>query len=240
MKLTKERLEELYATMSLAELAKHLGMARSTLYYQMQKLGVARRSKSEAQKRHLKAAPHQRTGKKHSEEARSKIAEGTRRFWDSKEGQAQRKRLGEMRKREWDGRSGKEKSSIVNRLQNGERPGPGELSKFGKALCDFLENREDLKTGIRLTRNHTSDIILTSRKVVIELLLPVAVFGEKEARDTEARYDQIIGELNDAGYRVVIIIDQANTTSQARCSRVYDELCKFFEDDHLQSTVIVS
>ena len=240
MKLTKERLEELYQTMSLAEVASHLGMARSTLYYHMRKLGVERRSKSEAQQKHLETADHQRKGKIHTDETKEKISNGTRRFWDSSDGKRQKERLGSLRREEWDQRSAKDRRRVLSRLQSAERPAPGELSRFGEKLATFLGDREDVTTGITLTPGHVSDIILTSHRVVVELLLPVAVYGDEQKQKVEARYDRLTDQLNDAGYRVVIVEDRSNAISQARCQRVYDQLLKFFDNKTLQRMAIVS
>ena len=240
MKLTKERLERLYGTMSLGQMAQELGMAKSTLYYHMRKLGVERRSKSEAQSKHLENAPHQRDGKKHSDETRERISKGTREFWDSEAGLDQKTRLGELRRAEWDSRSARQRSSVLRRLQNAVRPAPGELSRFGEKLALFLGEREKVETGIQLTPDHVSDIILDTRKVVIELLLPVSVYGERQEQKTEARYDRLANQLSDAGYRTVIVEDRSNSISQARCQRVYEELLKFFQDSSLQRMTIVS
>lgn len=240
MKLTKERLEELYEKRSLAELAEHLGMARSTLYYHMRKLGVERRSKSEAQKQHLQNADHQRQGKAHSDQTKEKIAEGTKRFWESPDGKRQKERLAALRREEWDQRSAKDRKRVLSRLQSAERPAPGKLSRFGEKLATFLGDREDVKTGITLTPGHVSDIILSSRKVVIELLLPVSVYGSEQEQKLEARYDRLVDQLNDAGYRVMIVEDKSNSLSLARCQRVYDELLAFFENSTLQRMTVVS
>jgi plasmid maintenance system antidote protein VapI len=240
MKLTKDLLEELYSTMSLEDIAEHLGIARSTVYYHMCKLGVKRRSKSEAQKQHLTRSPHQRSGKNHTDETKSKISNGTRKFWDSNAGQEQKRHLGELRRKEWDERSNRERSQIIHRLQSAERPSPGELSRFGEKLAEFLSEREEVSTGITLTSEHISDIILTSRKVVIELLLPIAVYGSKQQQKVNVRYDRLIKQLNDSGYRVVVIEDVSNTISIARCQRVYDQLLDFFDNTSLQYTTIIS
>jgi hypothetical protein len=240
MKLTKDNLEKLYETMSLAEMAEYLDIARSTLYYHMRKLGVQRRSKSEAQQKHLENSPHQRTGKRHKKSAKQKISEGTRKFWDSDEGKKQKRQLGQLRRKEWGQRSAKQRSRVLNRLQSADRPVPGELSRFGEKLATFLGEREDVTTGIKVTSGHVSDIILESRKVVIELLLPISVYGDEQEQKVEVRYDRLTSQLNDAGYRVVIIEDRSNAISLARCQRVYDQLIKFFEDDTLQKLTIVS
>jgi hypothetical protein len=240
MKFTKAKLEKLYATMSLSDLADHLGMAKSTLYYHMRKLGVKRRSKSEAQSQHLKNSSHQRKGKKHSDEVREKISEGTRRFWESSDGEAQKEKLGDLRRKEWNKRSAKQRKNVIGRLKSATRPAPGELSKFGTKLVDFLSDKEEVSTGIKLTPDHVSDIILESRRVVIELLLPIGVYGEQQEKKVVTRYDKLIQQLNDEGYRVVVIEDKSNSISNARCQRVYDELMKFFQDDTLQRMTIVS
>ena len=240
MKLTKESLEELYGSMSLDQMAKHLNMAKSTLYYHMRKLGVQRRSKSEAQKHHLSNSDHQRKGKKHSDETRERISSGTREFWDSKRGQEQKQKLGDLRKSEWDKRSAKQRSSVLKRLQDAVRPAPGELSRFGEKLAQFLGEREVVRTGVKLASDHISDIILDDRKVVVELLLPVSVYGDKQEQKVEARYDRLVNQLNDVGYRVMIIEDQSNSISNARCQRVYDELLDFFSNSGLQRVTIVS
>jgi len=240
MKHTKENLERLYATMSLDQMAEHLDMAKSTLYYHMRKLKVERRSKSEAQQQHLRKSPHQRKGKTHSKETREKISQGTREFWDSDEGESQKTRLGALRRREWKNRSAKDRSSVVKRLQEGIRPAPGELSRFGEKLAVFLGEHEKLRTGIQLTPSHVSDIILDDRKVVVELILPVAVYGDEQQAKIEVRYDRLADQLNDMGYRVMVIEDRSNSISTARCQRVYDALVAFFQDSSLQRTTIVS
>jgi len=240
MKFTKDALEELYDSMSIDEMAEHLGMAKSTLYYHMRKLGVQRRSKSDAQARHLEHSPHQRVGKSHSDKTKERIANGTREFWESERGQEQKKALGDLRRNEWKDRSPKQRLTVLDRLQSAARPVPGSLSKFGLKLADFLQKFETVQTGIRLTPSHVSDIILEDRKVVVELLLPISVYGEEQEHKIGNRYDRLVSELGDAGYRVVIVEDRSNSLSRARCQRVYDELVSFFEQKTLQHTRIVS
>jgi DNA-binding transcriptional ArsR family regulator len=53
MKFSKEYLEKLAESMSVGEMADHLSMAKSTLYYHMRKLVVERRSRSDAQRLHI-------------------------------------------------------------------------------------------------------------------------------------------------------------------------------------------
>jgi hypothetical protein len=227
MSLTKEHLEELYKTMSLSEMADHLGMARSTLYYQMKKLGVKRRSKSEAQAQHLASNEHQRAGSKHTTETKVKISNARRAYWDSEEGQKQRDKLGKLRKEEWDDKPIDQKGEVISRLRHADRPRPGELSKFGKELASFIAEREEIETGKRLTPDHVSDIILPERRIVLELLLPVSVYGDQEQQRVEQRYSRLCSELNSAGYRVMIIEDKSNSISRARCQRIYEQILSF-------------
>jgi AcrR family transcriptional regulator len=237
MLLTKELLEELYSKMSLGQMAKSLGIARSTLYYHMDKMGIARRSKSAAQKQHLLAGTHQRLGVRHSDLTKDKISDARREFWDSPEGMRQREALAALRRKEWNETTRREQNSIVSRLHSAPRPMPGELSHFGHKLANFLATCEKIQTGIRLTPDHVSDIILVERRVVLELLLPISVYGEQEQRRVEERYSRLQSRLNDAGYRVVVIEDRSNSISTARCKRVYDQLLEFFATDQQNSTI---
>jgi predicted DNA-binding transcriptional regulator AlpA len=238
MKLTKQGLQELYDSMSLDEMAAHVGMSKSTLYYHMKKLGVARRSKSDAQRKHIDAAGHQRVGSHHSTETKEKISTGTKEFWESDRGKDQKAALRNLRRQEWANSTGKKRSAVLARLQEAHRPEPGELSNFGKVLSAFLSSRERVSTGIRLTNDHVSDIILEDRKVVVELIFPIRIYGEKQQHRLEARYERLCQRLNAAGYRVMVIEDKSNSVSQARCKRVYDELCLFFKETQPVKTIV--
>jgi len=238
MKLTKQTLQDLYDTMSLDEMAAQLGMSKSTLYYHMKKLGVARRSKSDAQRKHIEASGHQRTGTRHSLETKEKISTGTKEFWESERGESQKNILRDLRRQEWDNNTGKKRMEILSRLQEAHRPEPGELSNFGKKLADFLSSRERVSTGIKLTNDHISDIILEDRKVVVELIFPISIYGEQQQHRLEERYQRLGQELNAAGYRVMIIEDKSNSISQARCRRVYDQLSLFFQDTQPTKTIV--
>ena len=238
MKLTKQSLQELYDTMSLDEMATHMGVSKSTLYYHMKKLGVARRNKSDAQRKHIDTAGHQRTGSHHTSEAREKIAAGTKEFWESERGKNQKAALRNLRRQEWANSTSKKRGAVLTRLQEAHRPEPGELSNFGKKLADFLRTREQISTGIRLTNDHVSDIILEDRKVVVELIFPISIYGEQQKHRLEERYERLCQQLNAAGYRVMVIEDKSNSVSQARCQRVYDQLCLFFQETQSVKTFI--
>lgn len=240
MKFSKEELEKLYDTMSLDQIADHLKIAKSTLYYYMKKFNIKRRSKSSAQKQHLKTFSHQRIGKKHTDITLQKMFDNTRRFWESSEGQVQKKKLGRLRSLEWKNKTKKEKEDSLRRLRTAERPIAGELSKFGQKLASFLSSKETVKTGIKLTKNHISDIILEDHKVVIELLFPIAIYGNVQENKLETRYNKLINELNNSGYRVVIIQDKSNSLSVARCQRIYGHLLEFFQNKNIKSIYITS
>lgn len=232
MKWSKQFLEDLYAKMSLDEMVDHLGVAKSTVYYYMKKFAIPLRSKRDAQRRHLKTNEHQRIGVTHSYEARKKISDGTRYFWDSVKGVAQKENLGNLRRQEWELASSQERNKRISKLQDADRPAAGELSSFGKFLMDFLSNskNENVSSGIRLTGSHYSDIILEDRRVVIELIFPTDIYGAENEQRLLARYDHLQQELNAAGYRVVLIEDKSNSISMARCERIYDVLQEFFKN----------
>jgi len=238
MKLTKTDLQALYDTMSLEEMAIHLDMSKSTLYYYIRKLGVTCRSKSDAQKRHIKSVGHQRNGKTHTNEAREKISSGTREFWESERGQEQKANLRKLRREEWANSTNRKREAVLTRLQEAHRPEPGELSNFGKRLVEFIAVHERVSTGIKLTNDHISDIILEDRKVVVELIFPISIYGEQQKQKLAERYNRLQEQLNAAGYRVVIIEDKSNSISKARCQRVYEELLSFFQDESKVKTII--
>lgn len=237
--IDKEILETMYADMSIDEMARKLNVARSTLYYHMRKHSIPLRSKSEAQKLHLKIKPHQRVGCQHSEQSRTQISKGAQSFWDSEEGQKQRSHLAELRREEWRNSSTIDRESIINRLKSATKPSPGSLSRFGNKLADFLDLLEKVKTGRKLTGDHVSDIILEERGVVLELVLPTGVYGEEHKQKTIARYERIIADLKTAGYRTVIIEDKSNSLSEARCRRIYEQLLQFFSSNE-ESLYIIS
>lgn len=238
MKLTRESLQDLYDTMSLDEMAIHLNMSKSTLYYHMKKMGLVLRNKSDAQRKYIDTVGHQRTGSHHSDETKEKISTGTKEFWESERGQNQKATLRNLRRQEWANSSNKKRSAVLSRLQEAHRPEPGELSHFGKKLVEFLSSRERISVGIKLTNDHISDIILDDRKVVIELIFPISIYGEQQQHKLEERYQRLQNELNAAGYRVMIVEDKSNSISQARCKRVYEQLCLFFEETVLAKTII--
>lgn len=240
MSFSKKQLEDLYSKMSLDEMALHLKIAKSTLYYHMNKFDIKRRSKSDAQKHHIESNGHQRQGSHHSDETKVKISNSTRNFWDSESGQKQRENLKKLRQQEWEKGSQKYKTSILNRLHDAHRPSPGELSNFGKSLAEFLSDHEKVSTCESIIRNHISDIILHDQKIVIELLLPTDVYGEKEKAKLETRYDRLQKSINNVGYRVMLIEDQSNSISRARCQRVYERLLEFFQEPKVQYLRIVS
>jgi len=228
MQFNKEYLEKLAEKMSVGEMAEHLSMAKSTLYYHMRKLGVKRRSRSEAQKLHIKKSGHQRTGSQHSAEVRNRISGASRRFWDSPDGKKQKEKLAELRRQEWQNNTAREKRSKMSQLQNAPKPKAGDLSRFGIMLADFLvEQGHEVSCGIDLTSGHVSDIILETERVVIELVPPVSVYGSEAQTKLNQRYRKLADELNALKYRVLIVEQISNSISRARCERVYEELMKF-------------
>lgn len=230
MKFNKEELQALYDIKSLDEISAHLGVSKSTLHYHMNKLGIVRRNKSEAQRKHVELHGHQRSGTVNSDETKDKISGGMQQFWDSKRGQSQRESLRKLRLDEWESKTRQEQLQVINRLSEAPKPSPGELSSFGKKLYEFLSQHELVSTGIKITSDHFSDIILEEKKVVIELVFPLDIYGEEQKYKLEGRYNRLTQQINAAGYRVLIIEDKSNSVSLARCKRIYEVLCAFFNE----------
>jgi predicted DNA-binding protein YlxM (UPF0122 family) len=241
MSLDRDSLAKLYKTMSVGEIAEHLDVPRSTVYYNLKKFKIATRDKSQAQKLHIENYGHQRQGSQHSDETKQAISESAREFWDSKNGQKQRESLAKLRKQEWENKSRLEKRRRMNKLTSAPRPSPGGLSKFGEELFAFLDEEVgNIRSGVSLTADHVSDIILDDHKVVLELILPMSAYGDESAKRLQDRYKRLTQQLNSAGYRVIIIEQISNSISRARCQRVLEKIEKFCEKNRKKFLTIQS
>jgi AcrR family transcriptional regulator len=240
MALSREKLEGLYATMSVQEIADKLGMKKSTVYYWIRKYEIKTRDRTEAQKLYVdRTGQHQRSGKKHDDGTRARIGEGLRKFWDSEAGQENRTQLSKLRTDEWKTKSAADKRQVLDRLRNATRPSSDELSAFGSAFLSFLKVKgESAKAKEVLVDRHLSDLVLERDKIVLEFVLPTSVYGEEAAQATEARYHRLVNQLSSAGYRVLVVIDKSNHVSQARCQRLYEELVRF-RDKNTKDTLTV-
>ncbi len=239
MKLEKELLEKLYTNMSIDQMAKHLNIPKSTIYYYMKKFGIKPRSKSQAQTSHLQNNKHQRIGKNHTDDTRKLISNKSKDFWNSDSGKQQKNILKKIRRSEWINSSTAEKRNVLSRLHSAPRPEAGTLSKLGRKLATFLSKRENVQTCVKLSQNHISDLFLKDKKIVIELVIPTSIYGHEEEARVNLIYDNLTKELNDLGYKVFIVKDGYNSVSLARCERIYVEVLKFLEDSSRQSSVMV-
>lgn len=225
MEFSKEYLADLASKMSVGEMAELLKKPKSTIYYNLKKLGVECRSRSEAQKLHIKNNGHQREGKKHSAESKQLISNTSREFWDSADGQKQKAALAKLRKQEWKHTASKNKRNKISQLRDAPRPKAGNLSKFGVLLADFLrEHGHKVSVGKTLTPDHVSDIILENEQMVIELIPPVSVFGPDAEEKLTQRYIRLVDALSAMRYKVLVVQQLSNSISRARCQRVYDEI----------------
>ena len=225
MEFSKDYLEELASTMSVGEMSKLLKKPKSTIYYNLKKLGVVCRTRSEAQKLHIKNNGHQRIGHQHSDAVKQRISNTSREFWDSPEGEKQKTELAKLRRKEWKHTASKNKRNKISQLRDAPRPKAGNLSKFGVLLADFLkEHGHKVSTGKSLTPDHVSDIILENEQMVIELIPPVSVFGADAEEKLTQRYIRLVDALNAMRYKVLVVQQLSNSISRARCQRVYDEI----------------
>jgi hypothetical protein len=211
--MNADELKKLYDKHSISEIAKILKKSRATVYRMLIKHGISLRDKSEAQK---KIDKHQRIGKKHSEESKENISISCGLHWE---------------KNKKTGSSGSLKNILA--MNSSPRPKNGELSKLGMLLFKFINNKEPAKAGIRLTNSRASDIILVNKKLVVELSMPFDVF------DIQERYRKIIEELNGLGYKVLVVQQESNSVSNARCRRIYSEAINLFESDNKSKIIKV-
>jgi hypothetical protein len=217
---------------SLRKSAKILGVTLSKLYYYVEKYEIKTRSKSEAQKQFLKEKKHQRKGKTHSTKSKEKISDGLSEFWDSSQGEVQKERIVKQRRSEWNKKTPKQKRAKLRQLKDAPRPGPGELSKFGLLLSEFLVEKDlDILVGEKLVLNHASDIVIKKHKIVIELIPPIYVFGREAEEELFKTYSKIGQELDKLGYKMLIIEQVSNGLSRARCTKVWTEIVKLINGD---------
>jgi hypothetical protein len=240
MDLNKKELAALYKKMSLSDMAATLGWSRATLHRWLVRYGIKRRSRSDAQRKHMKDGRHQRIGTTHSDETKMKISDKVQAFWESEEGLKYRSKLSDAGSEQWAKASTKERAAIISRLKKGKRPKAGELSHFGNKLYDFLRKYENVSAGMRLVPDHVSDIICHDRKVVIELILPIDIYGPEPAARLGRRYERLKASLNAAGFRVFIVEDRSDSISLSRCKRIYSQLQEFFNNTNIQNTKVVS
>lgn len=230
MEFSKEYLADLASKMSVGKIAELLKKPKSTVYYNLKKLGVVCRTRSEAQKLHIKNNGHQRIGHQHSDDTKQRISNTSRDFWDSPVGEKQKAELAKLRRKEWKQTASKNKRNKISQLRDAPRPKAGNLSKFGVLLADFLkEHGHKVSTGKSLTPDHVSDIILENEQMVIELIPPVSVFGADAEEKLTQRYIRLVDALNAMRYKVLVIQQLSNSISKARCQKVYDEILSLKE-----------
>jgi hypothetical protein len=198
--MNKKDLEDLYSKHSISEIAKLLGKSRSSVYRLLIQNDIKPRTKSEAQK-NIKG--HQRLGKHHSFETKEKISLSCESYWKNN----QRAKGGE-----------RPRKNNLAAMNNAAKPKNGQLSKLGSKLLEFLEKKEQVRSGIRLTRGRASDIVLVDKKLVIELSMPFEVFAIDE------RYEVIIDKLNKLGYKVLVVQQVSNSISLSRCRKIYEQV----------------
>lgn len=220
---TKKQLEDLYAKMSIGEMADHFGVAKSTIYYHLKKHDIGRRSRSDAQRRRTRDKPHQRVGKKHSKGSRANISEGLRTFWESEDGQAARQRISDSRRRVWTEMSPAERKKVVDRMSRAPRAKKGELSKTAQALFDYLkEQGERVVPNVDLTQDQSFDIVLEDRKVAVKIIV---IMSASKTVETPHVPESV------AGYAVLPYRSKCSGMSRAECQRIHKAILNIAVQD---------
>ncbi len=213
-RLSKDNLEILYETMSVGEIAEHLGIPKSTVYYHIRRHKIARRSRSDAQKQYQdRAGSHPREGTSHSAAARRSISEGLQQFWDSDKGQRARQKLSRARKKAWTDMTLAERQRVIERLTKAPRARRGELSGVAQVLYDyFLEHDEVVLPNVQLTQKDRFDIVLEEHRVAIKIIPIMSSSVSPSTND----FPQTI-----AGYIVIPYQTRCSNMSFAECSRIH-------------------
>lgn len=216
---------------TVREAAEVLGVSPSTVYRRAKKLGVTIRSKSEAQKRHLKKNTHQRVGAKHSTESRRKIAGGSSEYWDSPEGQKTRKKVAKKKKAAWKKKGPRARAQVIEAMHKAPRPKRGELSQFAQKVRDiFVEKGHNISECVPTLPRHITDLVLTvgEKKIAIEAVGSMN-YGGVSSDEFNTHYEKLAQRLEGKGFQVVFLIDMGKYMSRKRTLSLYRRAKKQLE-----------
>lgn len=210
--IKKADLEVLYVknNNSIREIAKKLGVSRSTVFYYMKKYDIPARPKKEAQKVYQNKKGHQRKGKRHTNSTKDKISNKLRQYWDSGEGKKVKKKISEARKKYWNDLSLLEKREIIDGMTTADRQ--REMSKVCQTLYEFLvEKGEEVAYNIEI-KNVKCDIVIESLKVAI-CVIPIFSEGKSYTKELP---QQVLD------YKILPYKTKNTVISRAECIRIYE------------------
>jgi len=212
--MDRNQLVKLYSKMSIGDIAEHLGLSKSTIYYYFKKFGIKTRSRGAAQKhRHKHGDGHPRSGKSHSEEAKRNISNGLMNYWDSHDGQKARKNASQKQKRIWVDLTAAEKKRVIDRLTKAPRRRRRGLSRTGQCLYDYLVDvGEKVLVNISLTPNDKFDLLLEDRKVAIKI---IPIMSEAKSGQVQTFPKTLVG------YTIIPYRTKCTSMSRAECSRIH-------------------
>ena len=209
--LSKSNLELLYETMSIKEIAEHLGVSKSKIYYHFRKNNIKRRSRKDAFDK--KFDVHPRIGTTHSKSSKDKISDSAGKFWDSERGKRAKDKLSEAKKRVWLNMTPSQKKALMDKLNKTPR---NKLSSIAKALFDFFkEKKEVVLHSVQLTESRKFDIILEEHKIAIKVIplnsSNMPAYGGSAPNIPD----------NICGYVVIPYKTRCGNISKAECNRLY-------------------
>jgi very-short-patch-repair endonuclease len=218
---------------SIASIAEELGTYPNKILRALHKLGIQRRSKSEAQQLALETgrAAHPTKGHERPADVKQKISESVYKNWKDLSDD-ERSNRSESAKRNWQSMSDeqhKEMSRLGNKaLKESAKMG----SKMERHLINELRSAgyelQFHKRDLLTNENFEIDIFLQHDGIVIEIDGPThhrKVFSNREHDDVEWRDRQKNGLIILAGYIVIrVLIDGAATQIYKR--QVWSSLSK--------------
>jgi len=216
---------------SFTTIARELGTYTNYIVRFAKKVGIAPRTKSEAQRVALETGRHKHPteGTQRDKKTKRQIGKTVSKKWDAIDDR-ERRRRSEIGKQSWENKTPYEKIDSLNRARRGIR----ESSKIGSKLERFLAS-ELQKRGyeVHLHREH----IVANEKLHIDILLPklnVAIeidgpshfeniWGADKLRQTQHADQEKTGLLLARGL-VVIRIKQTKCITEVYKERVLNEL----------------
>lgn len=234
--ILEKTLRDLYwdRGLSLRKIAEELKRPLSTVNKYMNKYGIERRTKSDAQSGFLANNNHPMQGKKHTQETKDQISETLGSFWENlseDEREEYRKRVGSGWRNKWEAMSKAERENMIAGLNAAGRANQGNGSRFERFVASELQSRG---YGVEVrTHNYMPsakfevDIALAAQRVMIEVDGPthfMDIYGEEALERQQAKDEEKNKYLTDSRFAVLRIQDNNGPLSQARMQRIVEKI----------------
>lgn len=211
-----------YENKSTYELAEELGTYPNKIRRALKAMGVALKSKSEAQKQALSTGRHKHPtkGKNRTDATKAKISESVYSYWQDLSDD-EREARSETAKENWDNMDDATKANLRQAAAEAVREAAKNGSKMEKFLENYLTNAGYQvifhKKGLVLNTNLEVDLFLPTLKVVIEIDGPAHFFpiwGQDSLNKHIKADAEKAGLLLNAGYCLIRVKHLSKTLTE--------------------------